>query len=59
MDINNSNLRARPTPSLSMVRENLGKIDAELSRCYQKVEILKQKQLADSTPHQRQRLCTT
>jgi hypothetical protein len=42
-----------------MVRENLEKIDAELSRCYQKVEILKQKQLADSTPHQRQRLCTT
>ena len=42
MDSNNSNLRPRPPP-LTLVRGNLEKIDAELSRCHQQVEELKLK----------------
>ena len=40
MDKNNSSLRPRPPP-LTLVRQNLEKIDAELSRCHKKVEELK------------------
>ena len=39
---NNSNLRSRPPP-LTLVRANLEKIDAELSRCHQQVEELELK----------------
>ena len=41
-DNNNSNLRSRPPP-LTLVRANLEKIDAELSRCHQQVEGLELK----------------
>ena len=40
MDWDNSSLRARPPPA-AVVKENLAKIDAELSRCHERLEDLK------------------
>ena len=40
MDMDNKSLKARPPP-VDVVKQNLAKIDVELSRCHQRLEDLK------------------